>query len=96
MLPAQFRNYRPKMNAIFEALACPTRRKVLEQVALRVVSPAEIAAVIGVSPPTVIYHIRKLREAGLVEPYFGPSNDYIDHEAVEALRYYFDKYLGSG
>jgi DNA-binding transcriptional ArsR family regulator len=50
----------------FEALADGTRRRVLELVAARPRSVAEIAAELPVSRPAVSQHLKVLLEAGLV------------------------------
>ncbi len=88
MLPIDYREYRPKLNAMFKALACPARRRVLKELAHDIESPTEIAATVGVSPPTVIHHIRVLREAGLVEPNFCDETPAVDRAALEALIHY--------
>lgn len=93
LYPADFHPYRSKMNSMFEALSCPTRRKVLECLAMRIHRPTEIAAGIGVSPPTVIYHIRRLREAGLAESHFHEDYDYVNPDAVKALVDYMNNRL---
>jgi DNA-binding transcriptional ArsR family regulator len=51
---------------VFEALADPTRRRVLELLAIRELTAGEIASVFPVSRPAVSRHLRVLREAGLV------------------------------
>jgi DNA-binding transcriptional ArsR family regulator len=51
---------------VFEAVADPTRRRVLELLAERELSAGEIAAAFTVSRPAVSRHLRVLREAGLV------------------------------
>jgi DNA-binding transcriptional ArsR family regulator len=52
--------------AIFEALADPTRRRVLELLVERSRSAGELAEEFTVSRPAVSRHLRVLREAGLV------------------------------
>jgi DNA-binding transcriptional ArsR family regulator len=52
---------------VFEALADPTRRRVLELLAERELTAGEIAAAFTVSRPAVSRHLRVLREAGLVK-----------------------------
>ena len=49
-----------------EALADPTRRRILELVAERERSAGELAAQFPVSRPAVSRHLRVLRESGLV------------------------------
>jgi DNA-binding transcriptional ArsR family regulator len=55
------------MTTVFEALADPTRRKVLELLTERDLSAGEIAAAFTVSRPAVSRHLRVLRAAGLVQ-----------------------------
>ena len=55
------------MSTVFEALADPTRRRVLELLAESELSAGEIAAAFTVSRPAVSRHLRVLREAGLVQ-----------------------------
>jgi DNA-binding transcriptional ArsR family regulator len=52
--------------AVFDALADPTRRRVLELLADGERTAGELAAVFPVSRPAVSRHLRVLREAGLV------------------------------
>jgi DNA-binding transcriptional ArsR family regulator len=52
---------------VFEALADPTRRRVLELLAERERTAGEIASAFTVSRPAVSRHLRVLREAGLVQ-----------------------------
>ncbi len=52
--------------AVFDALADPTRRRVLELLADGERSAGEIASLFPVSRPAVSRHLRVLREAGLV------------------------------
>jgi DNA-binding transcriptional ArsR family regulator len=53
-------------SAVFEALADPTRRRVLELLSERDLTAGEIAAAFTVSRPAVSRHLRVLRGAGLV------------------------------
>jgi DNA-binding transcriptional ArsR family regulator len=50
----------------FEALADPTRRRVVELLAERERTAGELASAFTVSRPAVSRHLRVLREAGLV------------------------------
>lgn len=54
------------MNIVFEALAHPTRRAILEMLKGGSKTAGEIAAHFEVSKPTMSGHFAKLREAGLV------------------------------
>lgn len=51
---------------VFEALADPTRRRLLELLVVGERSAGELAAEFAISRPGVSRHLRVLREAGLV------------------------------
>lgn len=51
---------------VFDAIADPTRRRVLELLSERDLSAGEISAAFTVSRPAISRHLRVLREAGLV------------------------------
>jgi DNA-binding transcriptional ArsR family regulator len=53
-------------DAVFEALADPTRRRILELVASGERTAGELAAEFATSRPAVSRHLRVLREAGLI------------------------------
>ena len=55
------------MNAIFKALADPTRRKVLELLRQRPMTAGELSAQFPVSRPTMSAHFAVLRQADLIE-----------------------------
>ena len=55
------------MNAIFKALADPTRRKVLELLRQRPMTAGELSDCFPVSRPTMSAHFSVLREADLIE-----------------------------
>ncbi len=55
------------MNAIFKALADPTRRRILELLRESELSAGEIADHFSVSKPTLSGHFAVLRQADLVE-----------------------------
>lgn len=55
------------MNAVFKALADPTRRKVLELLRQRPMAAGELADHFPVSRPTMSAHFAVLREADLIE-----------------------------
>jgi DNA-binding transcriptional ArsR family regulator len=52
---------------VFEALADPTRRRIVELLARRERAAGEIAAEFRVSRPAISKHLRVLREAGIVD-----------------------------
>lgn len=54
------------MNRIFEALAHPTRRSILELLKEGSKTAGELADAFDVSKPTMSAHFAKLREAGLI------------------------------
>ena len=54
------------MNQIFEALAHPTRRAILELLKGGSKTAGELADAFPVSKPTMSGHFSKLREAGLI------------------------------
>ena len=55
------------MNIVFEALAHPTRRKILELLKSGSMSAGEIADRFDVAKPTMSRHFAKLKEAGLIQ-----------------------------
>jgi DNA-binding transcriptional ArsR family regulator len=58
-----------RVGAVFEALADPTRRAVLRDVAERgPLTATELAADLPVSRQAIAKHLAQLRAAGLVEP----------------------------
>jgi ArsR family transcriptional regulator, arsenate/arsenite/antimonite-responsive transcriptional repressor len=55
------------MNQIFEALAHPTRRAILEMLKGGSKTAGELADAFDVSKPTMSAHFAKLKEAGLIQ-----------------------------
>jgi len=55
------------MNKVFEALAHPTRRQILELLKSGSKSAGELADAFDVSKPTMSGHFAKLKEAGLIQ-----------------------------
>ena len=55
------------MNHVFEALAHPIRRDILEMLKAGSMSAGEIAERFHVSKPTMSGHFAKLKEAGLIQ-----------------------------
>lgn len=55
------------MNQLFEALAHPTRREILELLKRCSMTAGEIAERFDVSKPTLSGHFAKLRDAGLIQ-----------------------------
>jgi DNA-binding transcriptional ArsR family regulator len=54
------------MNKVFEALAHPTRRSILEMLKSGSRTAGELADAFDVSKPTMSGHFAKLKEAGLI------------------------------
>lgn len=54
------------LSAIFAALADPTRRAILEQLAVGETSVTELAKPFNISPPAVTKHLKVLQRAGLI------------------------------
>jgi DNA-binding transcriptional ArsR family regulator len=54
------------VTALFEALADPTRRRVVELLGTRPARAGELAAATGMSPPAMSKHLRHLLRVGLV------------------------------
>lgn len=54
------------MNKVYEALAHPTRRRILALLRERDMSAGDLAAHFDIAKPTLSGHLRLLREAGLV------------------------------
>lgn len=57
----------PDLDAIFAALADPTRRAILARLTEGEASVGELAAPFAISQPAVSRHLRVLERAGLVE-----------------------------
>lgn len=55
------------MNSVFEALAHPIRREILEMLKSGSKSAGEIADAFHVTKPTMSGHFAKLKEAGLIQ-----------------------------
>jgi DNA-binding transcriptional ArsR family regulator len=56
-----------RLDATFAALADPTRRAILERLALSEAPVGELAAPFHISGPAISRHLRVLADAGLVE-----------------------------
>ncbi len=56
----------PDLSLLFHALADPTRRSILTQLAERPARVTDVAGPTGLSLPTVMRHLSVLEEAGLI------------------------------
>ncbi len=63
----QFSYVEPNLDAVFAALADPTRRAILSRLAGGEASVNEIAAPFAISQPAVSRHLKVLERAGLIE-----------------------------
>ena len=54
------------MDLVFDALAHPTRRRILELLKAGAMTAGELAGAFDVSKPTMSNHFAKLRGAGLI------------------------------
>ena len=81
----------------FDALADPTRRRVLERLADGPCAVGEIAEGLPVSRPAVSQHLKALREAGLVsDRQDGARRIYaIDPRGLGAMRAWLDQFWGA-
>jgi DNA-binding transcriptional ArsR family regulator len=81
-------------NALFVALADPTRRHVFERLAEGPRSVGEIAAGLPVSRPAVSQHLKVLKEAGLVSdrPEGTKRIYHIDLRGLGTLRAWLDQF----
>jgi DNA-binding transcriptional ArsR family regulator len=55
-----------RMNAVFAALADPTRRAILKRLAAGEATVSELAEPFDVAQPTISRHLRVLEDAGLI------------------------------
>ncbi len=80
--------------AVFHALADPTRREILDLLRTTERSAGEVAARFPVSRPAVSRHLRVLREAGLVvQRRDARSRRYrLDAEALREVDKWLDNY----
>ena len=56
-----------KLDAVFGALADPTRRRIIERLARKPLTIGEIAAEFPISQPAISKHVRVLEDSGLIQ-----------------------------
>jgi DNA-binding transcriptional ArsR family regulator len=56
-----------RLDAVFSALADPTRRRIVERLAKGPLTVGEIASGFSISQPGISKHVRILEESGLIE-----------------------------
>ncbi len=57
----------PRLDSLFQALADPTRRALLARLARGPASVSDLAQPFDMALPSLMAHLRKLEEAGLIE-----------------------------
>src|SRR5919198_1747089 len=57
---------RPELDAVFHALADPSRRSIVERLSLGSATVTDLAAPLPMSLPGVLQHLQVLEESGLV------------------------------
>ena len=80
--------------AVFTALADPTRRAIFERLARSPQAVGELAAELPVSRPAVSQHLKVLKDAGLVtDRAAGTRRIYaVDPSGLAGIREYFDSF----
>jgi DNA-binding transcriptional ArsR family regulator len=81
-------------DAVFTALADPTRRAIFERLARSPSAVGELAGGMPVSRPAVSQHLKVLKAAGLVvDQAIGTRRIYsVDPTGVAAVREYFEQF----
>lgn len=84
------------MTNLFGALADPTRREIVERLAIAPRSVGQLAAEFPISRPAVSQHLKVLKEAGLVrDRSVGTRRIYaIDPAGVGPIRAWLDRFWG--
>lgn len=59
-------NQRPSLDLMFQALADPTRRGIVERLSRGPASVSELAEPFDMSLPAVVQHLRVLEQSGLI------------------------------
>jgi DNA-binding transcriptional ArsR family regulator len=89
------------VDALFPALADPTRRRVVELLAGGPMRAGELAEAAQVSPPVMSKHLRTLLEVGIIDDERSPADArvrlfFLDREALGALRSWLDRTYRAG
>ena len=81
-------------DAVFKALADPSRRSIVERLSTRPMTVREITDGMAISQPAVSQHLDQLKKAGLVRVEGrGASNVYrIDPEGLGVIRAWLDRH----
>ena len=85
-----------QQTAVFRALADPSRRAILEQLARGEAPVKHLTARFDISQPAISQHLRVLKEANLVtDRPDGTKRIYeLNPQAFASLREYFDEFWG--
>jgi DNA-binding transcriptional ArsR family regulator len=81
------------LDAVFSALADPTRRRILERLSQRAMTVGEIAAGFAISQPAISKHVRVLESSGLLkrEIHGRVHRCTVDAEAMRAASAWIEK-----
>lgn len=84
-------------STVFDLLADPTRRRIIERLGEEPSSVGKLAAVLPVTRPAVSQHLKRLKEAGLVTDISdGTRRIYrLDPRGLAAMRDWLDRHWKS-
>ncbi len=82
-----------KLDAVFSALADPTRRRILERLAHKASTVGQIACEFPISQPAISKHVRVLEESGLIARKVVGRTHYLNltPEAMEAAAAWIER-----
>lgn len=82
-----------KLDAVFSALADPTRRRILERLARKPSTVGEIASEFPISQPAISKHVRVLEASGLIQRDIVGRTHYLNltPEAMEAAAAWIER-----
>ncbi len=88
-------NYQATLEEIFQALADPTRRQVLERLSLGPAAVSQLAEPFAMALPSFLQHLKVLEQGGLVrsEKLGRVRTYYLVPETVKRARTWFDNQL---
>ncbi|MBV8638830.1 MAG: winged helix-turn-helix transcriptional regulator [Candidatus Eremiobacteraeota bacterium] len=82
-----------KLDAVFSALADPTRRRIVERLARKPSTVGEIASEFPISQPAISKHVRVLEDSGLIVREVVGRTHYLNltPEAMEAASAWIER-----
>lgn len=82
-----------ELDAVFSALADPTRRRILERLARKPSTVGEIASEFPISQPAISKHVRVLEDSGLIAREIVGRTHYLNltPEAMEAASAWIER-----